>query len=230
MGHGTSSKQHNSWSASLCSRVKWQNLKTECVWLGESDLSLVSAGFRGSFERIQSFVLLKASLRKPNNESSYVRAKFLHLLFNTSWPNELIVESPILSATEVTVSTTNKPPDTLTTEWLMWREIPLHRSLSIDDDNDNDNTTKWKNVIGRMSINNRAARAARTLQHQVICMMASSCHFTTKTRMLSVASIFWRSKLRVSKPFTVAIQPLSTRLIKPNFCFHSPTDAAPQFL
>ena len=28
------------------------------------------------------------------------------------------------------------------------------------------------------------------------------------------------SFIKLSKPFTVAIQPLSTRLIKPNFCFH----------
>ena len=27
-------------------------------------------------------------------------------------------------------------------------------------------------------------------------------------------------KRMLSKPFTVVIQPLSTRLIKPNFCFH----------
>ena len=89
------------WSALLCSWVKCENLWTACVWLGESDLSLVSAGFQRVFEG--KFCSVEASLRKANNETFYVKAKFPHQSFNTSWPvrNEFIVESAIPSATKV---------------------------------------------------------------------------------------------------------------------------------
>ena len=42
--------------------------------------------------------------------------------------------------------------------------------------------------------------------------------------------ITWRLQRQLSKSFTVVIQPLSTGLIKPNFCFTLQTDAVPQFL
>ena len=50
------------------------------------------------------------------------------------------------------------------------------------------------------------------------------------TLVLIYTKLYCGALILLSKPFTVIIQPLSTRLIKPNFCFHPPTNAAPQFL